>query len=63
MWDQTQGDRGSCEIASSVNFFWKTLSPTMDRVEFYSDRWGSKPQPIHCYDVHDCCAAIQKYVL
>lgn len=42
MWDQTQGGRGSCEIASSVHMFLKNLPPTVDRVLFYSDRCGGQ---------------------
>ncbi|XP_074041474.1 uncharacterized protein [Leptinotarsa decemlineata] len=42
MWDQTQGGRGSCEIASCVHLFLKGLLSNVKNVVFYSDRCGGQ---------------------
>ncbi|XP_062715776.1 uncharacterized protein LOC134291697 [Aedes albopictus] len=42
MWNETEGGRGSCEIASSIYVFLKSLPVETTEVVFYSDRCGGQ---------------------
>lgn len=38
MWNETEGGRGSCEIASSIYIYLKSLPKAITRITFFSDR-------------------------
>lgn len=62
MWDETEGDRGSCEIATCLITYLKSLPSTVRHVCFYSDCCtGQNRKPVHINSITKCSKDVYQY--